>query len=329
MVHGFLQEPMMLRSIRRVLVVAGVLCATAAHAAWPERPVTVMVPFTAGGITDVLARLMAERLQDALKQPFIVENAPGAAGVIAAERVLKAPPDGYTLLFTPIFQITMAPFTTTATFDPVKDFRPIAPVGASPFVITAGAAMPATTLAEFIAYVNGQPGKITFASAGTGSLSHVSSVVFLKSAGLDMIHVPYRGLGPAFTDLIAGHVAMVSATPVELKSYLDSGKVRPLAVTGAVRTKQLPNVPTVGEILKSQPIVTYNGLVAPGRTPQDIVDILAREILAAEKSADFQERLERIGVDPIVATPAEFAKIIAADTERWRDTVRDLDLKPR
>jgi tripartite-type tricarboxylate transporter receptor subunit TctC len=153
--------------------------------------------------------------------------------------------------------------------------------------------------------------------------------VFLKSAGLDMIHVPYRGLGPAFTDLIAGHVAMVSATPVELKSYLDSGKVRPLAVTGAARTKQLPNVPTVGEILKSQPIVTYNGLVAPGRTPQDIVDILAREILAAEKSADFQERLERIGVDPIVATPAEFAKIIAADTERWRDTVRDLDLKPR
>src|SRR5271163_3073376 len=149
-VHGmrFSSEMIMLQSIRLMLVAAALVFATAAQAAWPGRPVTVIVPFTAGGITDVLARLMAQRLQDALKQPFIVENAPGAAGVIAAERVLRAPPDGYTLLFTPIFQITMAPFTTAATFDPVKDFAPIGPVGASPFVITVGGAVPAHTLAE-------------------------------------------------------------------------------------------------------------------------------------------------------------------------------------
>jgi tripartite-type tricarboxylate transporter receptor subunit TctC len=325
---------MMLRSIRRVLVVSGVFFATAAHAtmanaAWPERPVTVMVPFTAGGITDVLARLVSERLQDALKQPFVVENVPGAAGIIAAERVLRAPPDGYTLLFTPIFQITMAPFTNNVTFDPVKDFKPVAPVGASPFVVTVGASVPANTLAEFIAYVKPQPGMVTFGSAGSGSLTHVSSAVFLKSAGLDMIHVPYRGLGQAFTDLLAGHVAMVSVTPVELKPYLDSRKVKPLAVTSATRSKQLPNVPTVGETLKSPPVVTYNGLLAPGRTPQDIVDTLAREIVAAEMSPEFQERLVRVGVDPVIATPAEFARIIAEDTERWRDTVRDLNLKPQ
>jgi tripartite-type tricarboxylate transporter receptor subunit TctC len=304
------------------------LAATAAQAAWPERPVTVMVPFTAGGITDVLARLMAERLQEALKEPFIVENAPGAAGVIAAERVLKAAPDGYTLLFTPVFQITMAPFTTAATFDPVRDFKPVTIVGTSPFVVTVGAAVPATTLPAFIAYAKARPGQIPFGSAGTGSLSHVSSAIFLKSAGLDMVHVPYRGLGSAFTDLIAGHISMVMATPVELKSYLDSGKIRPLAVTATTRSKQLPDVPTVSETLPSPPSITLNGLVAPRRTPQEIVDTLAREIIAAEKTPAFQERLVRIGVDPIVATPKEFAEIIAADTARWRDIVRELDLKP-
>jgi tripartite-type tricarboxylate transporter receptor subunit TctC len=328
MACGLLRELIMLGSIRRVLVVTGVVLATAAHAAWPERPVTVMVPFTAGGITDVLARLMSERLQDAFKQPFIVENVPGGAGIIAADRVLKAAPDGYTLLFTPIFQITIGPLINNATFDAVKDFNPIAAVGASPFVITVGASVPANTLAEFIAYVKPQPGRVTFASAGSGSLTHVSSAVFLKNAGLDMIHVPYRGLGPALTDLIAGHVSMLSATPVELKPYLDSGKVRPLAVTSAARTKQLPDVPTIGETLKSLPVVTYNGLVAPRRTPQDIVDMLSRAIVAAERSPDFQERLVRVGVDPIVTTPAEFAAIIAEDTERWRDIVRDFNLKP-
>jgi tripartite-type tricarboxylate transporter receptor subunit TctC len=322
-------------TIRTVLVAIAVmlgtlsgLAATTVQPAWPQRPVTVMVPFTAGGITDVLARLMAERLQEALKQPFIVENAPGAAGVIAAERVLKAAPDGYTLLFTPVFQITMAPFTTAATFDPVKDFKPVAIVGTSPFVVTVGAAVPATTLSAFIAYVKARPGEVPFGSAGTGSLSHVSSALFLKSAGLDMVHVPYRGLGAAFTDLIAGHVSMVMATPVELKSYLDSGKIRPLAVTATTRSKQLPDVPTVSETLPSPPSITLNGLVAPARTPQAIIDTLAREIIAAEKTPSFQERLVRLGVDPIVATPQEFAEIIAADTARWRDIVRELDLKP-
>jgi tripartite-type tricarboxylate transporter receptor subunit TctC len=298
--------------------------------ACPEsRVLAVVVPFTPGGITDVLARLMSERLRDALKEPFIVENAPGAAGVIAAERVLKAAPDGYTLLFTPIFQITMAPYTTHATFDPRKDFKPITAVGASPFIVTVGAQIPAHTLAEFITYVKTVPGKMTYASAGTGSLSHVTSAALLKSAGLDMIHVPYRGLGAAFTDLLAGHVATVSATPVELKSYLDSGKIRPLAVTAAARSKQLPDVPTVGETLKNKPVITYNGLLAPGRTPQDIVDLLAREIVAAEMSADFQDRLVSVGVDPIAVTPAEFAAIIAEDTERWLDVVRELNLKPQ
>jgi tripartite-type tricarboxylate transporter receptor subunit TctC len=320
---------MILHSLLRAACAASLLFATAAHAAWPERTVTLVVPFAAGGITDVLARVTAERLQGAFKQTFIVENKPGAAGILAADLVAKAPPDGHTLLFTPIFQITMAPFTNTVSFDPVKDFKPIAAVGASPFVITVGGAFPASTLPEFIAHVKAQPGKITYASAGNGSLTHVSSAVFLKSAGLDMIHVPYRGVGPAFTDLLAGHVAMLSATPVELKPYLESGKVKPLAVTSAERSSQLPNVPTIAETLKSPPVVTYNGLLAPGRTPPEIIEAMSRELIAAEKSPEFRDRLSKIGVEPVANTPAQFAKIIADDTERWRDIVRDLNLKPQ
>jgi tripartite-type tricarboxylate transporter receptor subunit TctC len=189
--------------IRALLVAVGTVlgamsgcAATAARAAWPERPVTVMVPFTAGGITDVLARLMAERLQETLKQPFIVENAPGAAGVIAAERMLKAAPDGYTLLFTPVFQITMAPFTTAATFDPVKDFKPVTIVGTSPFVVTVGAAVPATTLSAFIAYVKARPGEVPFGSAGTGSLSHVSAAISSRAPASTWCTCPIAGSAP-------------------------------------------------------------------------------------------------------------------------------------
>ena len=301
--------------------------ATVAHAAWPERPVTLVVPFAAGGIADVLARLTAERLQTAFKQPFLVENQPGGAGIIAADRVAKAQPDGYTLLFTPIFQVTMAPFTHNVTFDPVKDFKPIAAIAASPFVITVGGSFPGNTLTDFIAYVKSKPREVTFGSAGTGSLTHVCSVVFLKNAKLEMVHVPYRGVGPAFTDLLAGHIAMLSATPVELKPYLESGRVKPLAVTGAARSKQLPNVPTVAETLASPPVVTYNGLFAPARTPDEIIRALSREFLTAEKGSEFQERLVKVGVEPLVNTPEEFAKIIAEDTDRWRDVVRELGLK--
>ncbi len=316
----------MLRLTRRAALGAMLLCAGAAQAAWPERPVTLVVPFTAGGITDVLARTLAERLQTGLKQPFIVENLPGGAGVLSAEKVLRAPPDGYTLLFTPIFQITMAPFTHKVKFDPVRDFQPIGAVAASPFVITVGAEVPANNLADFIAYVKARPGKVPFGSAGPGSMTHLSSAIFLKSAGLDMLHVPYKGVGQAFTDLLGGQIAMLSASPVEVKPYLNTGKVKPLAVTGTTRSPQLPDVPTILETLKSPTVVTINGLVAPARVPQEIVDTLAREIATAEQAPEFRERIERLGAEPVKNTPAEFAKIIADDTELWRDTVRDLKL---
>jgi tripartite-type tricarboxylate transporter receptor subunit TctC len=314
----------MRHALKFALLATSLLTATTVNAAWPERPVTIVVPFTAGGITDVLARLTAERLHAAFKQPFVVENQAGAAGVIAANRVAKANGDGNTLIFTPAFQITMAPFTHQVTFDPIRDFKPVSAVAASPFVITTNSAVPANTLADFIAYVKSKPGQLTFGSAGTGSLTHVSSAVFLKSAGLKMVHVPYRGVASALTDLLAGHIAMLSASPVELKPYLESGMLKPLAVTGEKRSVQLPNVPTIAETLESPPVVTYNGLLAPGRTPDDLVATIAREITG---NSDLLARLEKAGVEPMASTPQEFARVIAADSEFWRDMVRELNLK--
>jgi len=316
-----------MRAIKAVLVGAILMTANAAHAAWPERPVTVVVPFAPGGIADVVARLVADWLQNAFKQTFIVENQGGGGGIIAAERVAKARPDGYTLMATPIFQITMAPFTHDVTFDPVRDFKPIATVAQSPFVITVGGSFPANTLSELISYVKQKPGELTFGSAGAGSLTHVSSAVFLKSAGLNMIHVPYRGVAPAFTDLLAGHIAMLSASPVEVKPYFESGKVKPLAVTSTERSAQLPGVPTVGETLKSPAVVTYEGVLAPGRTPDDVIDSIAQEIAKAAKDRALLARLEKVGVEPMLGTSQQLAKVIAADTEFWRDTVRELNLK--
>ena len=310
---------------------AVLLLGTAAHAAWPERQVTIVVPFAAGGITDILARLTAERLQAAFKQPFIIENQVGAAGVIAADRVVKSAPDGYTLFFTPIFQITMAPFTNTVSFDPQKDFKPIAAVGATPFAITVSGSFPANTLAEFIAHVKAQPGKVPFASAGTGSLTHVSSAVFLEERGArhDPRDVSRHGSG-----------VQRSARRPRRDAFGVAG--RDQAVPGIQareaarrhqrlqRSPQLPDVPTIAETVKgAPPVVTYNGLLAPGKTPQAIVDALSKELIAAEKSAEFREKLTRVGVEPVANTPEQFAKIIADDTERWRDIVRDLNLKPQ
>src|ERR1700730_3163059 len=303
------------------------LGASAAQAAWPERPVHVSVPFAAGGITDVVARIVADRLQTAFKQPFVVENEPGAAGTLAAARLARARPDGYMLMSCPVSQITITPFTHKVDFDPNKDFTPISIMAMSPFVLTVRAEFPANTLGEFISYVKAKPGQLTFGSAGPGSLSHLAAAVFLKNAGLDMIHVPYKGLAPAFTDLLAGHINLLSATPVETKAYLASGKVKFLAISSAERSPQFPDLATIRETVNSPPVVTIHGLLAPARTPRDIVGAIGREVAAAENTPEFRERLQKIGVEPAINTPEEFAAIIAAETARWRDVVRDLGLQ--
>jgi tripartite-type tricarboxylate transporter receptor subunit TctC len=312
---------------RFAVLVLSIVLPTLADAAWPERPVVVLVPFPAGGINDVLARLTAERLQAAFGRSFVVENEPGAAGVIAAQRVARSQPDGYTLFFSTISQIAIAPFTHKIDFDPIKDFKPISIVATTPFIITVGKSFPASSLAEFAAYVRSKPGQLTFGSAGTGSLTHLASEVFLKSARLSMVHVPYKGVLPAFTDLLAGHIDMLAASPVELRPYFGTDTVKVLAVTGAKRSRYLPDVPAVSEQFPAPEVVTWNGLLAPARTPGDVIDALSREIGAAGRSPEFQKRLTDLGVDPQFNTPDEFARIIATDHDRWRGIIRDLGLQ--
>ena len=290
----------MMRKIFFVAATALLLATGAAHAAWPERSVTVVTPYAAGGIADVVARLTAERLQSGLKNPFVVENQPGAAGIAAPERVSKATPDGYTLMSTPIFQLTTAKFVHNVSFDGLRDFTPIAAVASAPFVITVGGDFPGNTLADFIAYVKKNQGKLTYGSAGVGSTTHATAVLVLKAAGLDMVHVPYRGVAPAFTDLLAGHIVMLAASPVELKPYLESKKVKPLAVVDRKPSRFLPGVPSVNETLKDcPPAVTYNGLLGPANLPKEVVDTLSRELVAAGKNPEFVQRVTNVGLEPL------------------------------
>ena len=313
----------MLKNLARAFFAACLVCNTAANAGWPDRPVTVIVPYAAGGITDILARLTTEHLQRAFKQSFIIQNESGAGGIIGAANAARAKPDGYTLFFAPIALLTLSPLTTKVTFA-TSDFEPISIVASSPFVVTVSKDFPANSISEFIAEVKKKPGGYTYASAGLGSATHVASLLFLKSAGLDMVHAPYRGVGPAFTDLIAGQVQMLSASPVELKPFVGSDKVRPLAISSKQRSKYLPDVPAIIETLPSPFVATYNGLMAPRHTPKEIIDMISAEIVAAEKTPEFLERLSTVGVEPMGTTPQEMAEEIVADTQRWRAVANDV-----
>ena len=317
----------MFRAIAGAVLAAGVLSASSAQAAYPERTVTIVTPFAPGGIADVVARLTAERLQSALKQNFVVENVSGAGGTAGPERVAKATPDGYTLISTPIFQLTTAKYAHNVSFDE-NTFKPISGVASAPFAITVNASFPGNTLADFIAHVKANPGKLSFGSAGAGSTTHVAAVLVLKAAGLDMVHVPYRGVAPAFTDLLAGHILMVAGSPVELKPYTDSGKLKVLALLDTRPSPFLPGVPLVTETLKDcPPAVTYNGLLGPKNIPQEVADVLSRELVAGGKSEEFKQRFSNVGLLPLLTTPDDFAKILTADAKVWNAIMPTLELK--
>jgi tripartite-type tricarboxylate transporter receptor subunit TctC len=313
--------------LKRLLVVLALLLPSQVHAAWPDRPVTLVVPFAAGGITDLLARITAERLSATFKQTFVVENVVGAAGTIATDKVARATPDGYTLLFATITQISVAPFLNKITYDPVRDFKPVAIVATSPFVITVSADFPADNLDQFVAHVKKNPGQLTYGTAGPGSLSHLSAAVFLKRAGIDMIMVPYKGLSPAFNDLLAGTVNMVSATPVELKPFFGTKKLKFIASSGATRSRMMPDVPAIADAYSGHDIETWNGIVAPSGTPQDIIDQLARAIVAANSDPAFIERLKTLGVEPSRVAGEEFKAVISKDMGLWRNRVSEMGLK--
>jgi tripartite-type tricarboxylate transporter receptor subunit TctC len=301
----------------RAILAACMLFGGAAQAAWPERTVTLIVPYAAGGISDVLARLTAAQLQAKFQQNFIVQNDVGAGGIIGTANAAHAKPDGYTLFFGPIALLTLSPLTNKLNYDPDKDFVPVSIVASTPFVLTVNQSFPADTLAEFIAEVKKKPGVYAVASAGAGSTTHVASLLFLKSAGLEMVHVPYRGIGPAFTDMFAGNVQMVSASPVELMPHLSSKKVKPLGISSKERSRHLPDVPAISEILPTPTVATYNGILAPKGTPQEVVDQVSKVIVEAVKTPEFFDKLLKIGLEPVGSTPAEMAKTIESDGRSW------------
>jgi len=289
---------------------------------WPQKPIKLIVPFPPGGVTDSLARITADWLTQRLGQPVVPDNRPGASGAIAADLVARAEPDGYTILAAATPQLAIVPHVQKITYDPIKDFAPISIVGTNAFALGCNDKTPGKTLAEFAAHVRANPDKLNYGSPGVGSVGHLTMALFLARAGLQMEAVLYKGGGPAMTDVIAGHVNCYFGNFNEILPHAASGRVHVLATSGEKRARQLPDVPTVAE--QGYPgfhTGTWNGYVAPGGTPREIVERMAREIAAGCKDAAFTARLDKIGVDAVCGTPAEFAQAIRDDLRLWKDAV--------
>jgi tripartite-type tricarboxylate transporter receptor subunit TctC len=288
--------------------------------AYPSRPVRLIGPYTPGGASDTVARLMGQWLSQRLGQPFIIENRPGANGNIGTEAVVRASPDGYTLLMAGAYNAINATLYDKLNF--IRDIAAVAGLVRVPNVMVVHPSVPATTVPEFIAYAKANPGKISMASAGNGALSHVSGELFRMLAGVDMVHVPYRGSGPALTDLLSGQVQISFPTSVASIEYISAGRLRALAVTTAKRSEALPDIPTVGEFLPGYEASNWFGVGAPKATPAEIVDKLNKEINAALADPKLKARLADLGNAPLVLSPADFSKLIAEETEKWGKVVK-------
>ena len=296
--------------------------------AWPQRPIKLIVPFAAGGNTDGIARLTAERLSQSLGQTVIVENKAGANGAVAADFVAQSAPDGYTFLMAAMPVLAILPTITRTKFDPVRHFAPVSNVGSNPFVMAISSAVPARNVREFVAYVKKNDGKLNFASGGSGSVSHLSPVLFLKRANLNMTHVSYKGGGPAVADLLGGQVQMYFGNLSELAPHADGGKIRIIAVSSLERAKQLPDVPTLSESgYPGFKTLTWNGIVAPAGTPPTIINRVAAAVQSAVAKPEFRARLWQLGVDPIGDTPAQFSQTLKADIATWAEAAKASNLK--
>jgi tripartite-type tricarboxylate transporter receptor subunit TctC len=315
------------RSLLLMLALAAVTGAAAAQD-WPSKPVRILVPYAAGGNSDSMARLSAQRLTEAFGQQFVVENRLGANGAIAADAVARAAPDGYTLLWGVQPAMTIAPAINKVNFDPQKDFAPISVVGTNPFVLVVNKDIPVKTVAEFVAWVKSQGKTLSYAEGSHGSMTHLSMALFLKRAGLEMTNVSYRGNAPALTDVIAGHLPTMFSNLSDALPHAQSGAVRILAVSSATRVPQLPDVPTVAEVgYPGYKAVTWNGLMAQAAAPKPIVDKIAGEMAKACKDPKFIERLAALGADPSCITPAAFAELVAADLKQWAEAVATAGIK--
>ena len=305
------------------------VCPRVARAqAYPTRPVHIIVGYPPGGANTTVARFVAQWLQERLAQPFIVENRPGAANNLATEAVVRAPGDGYTLLLADSANAINATLYDKLTFNFIRDIAPVASIMAVPLVFEVNPAVPAKTVAEFIAYAKANPGKINMAHAGSGHTTHLCGELFKSMTGVDIVNVPYRGGAPALTDLMSGQVqAYFGLLPASIE-YIRADKLRALAVTTTTRAEILPDVPTVGEVVPGYEASSWFGIGAPKNTPAEIIAKLNKEINEALADPKLKARLSDLGGIMLAQTPADFGKLIAADTEKWGKVIRAANIKP-
>jgi tripartite-type tricarboxylate transporter receptor subunit TctC len=290
--------------------------------AYPTRPVHVIVGFPPGGTADIVARLMGQRLSQRLGQPFVIENRPGAGGNIATEAVVRAPPDGYMLLLAATLNTINATLYDKLNYNFIRDIAPVACIIRTPLIMVVNPAVPAKTVPEFIAYAKDNAGKVTMASAGTGTTAHIAGELFKMMTGIDMLHVPYRGGAPALTDLMGGQVQVYFTPLPESISTIKGGKVRALAVTTATRSEALPDVPPVGDFVTGYEASVWFGVGAPKNTPAEIVEKLNKEINVGLADPKIKARLAELGGTLLAGSPADFGKLIADETEKWGKIVK-------
>jgi len=300
------------------------LSAPACAADYPNRPITLVVAFTPGGPSDVLARIVGKQMEQLLGEPIIIENRPGAGGNIAAESVARAAPDGYTLLMgNNSILATNESLYKKLNYNPQKDFAPIALIGTQANILVVNTDVPANSLKELIALAKAQPGKLNFASSGYGAAAHLAGELFKAEAKIDIVHVPYKGAAPALQDLIGGHNQLMFATAASVLGHIKGGKVRAIAVTTLKRTQAMPDLPTMDEAgLPGFEASTWHGLVAPAGTPPDVIAKLHDATAKALKDPGVQASLARLGVDIVGSTPDEFKTYIAAEVPKWAAIVK-------
>ena len=294
-------------------------------AAFPEKPVRFVIGFTPGGPSDILARAVGQKLAERWSQQVVIDNRPGAGGNLAAEAVAKSAPDGHTwLLGNNSILATNHALYRKLPYDPVKDFAPVALVAVQPNILVVHPDVPARTVAELIAHLKNHPGKLNYASSGAGAAAHLAGELFKTMAGVDIVHVPYKGAQPALTDVVAGQVQLMFATSASVIPYVKQGRLRALAVTTAQRSPSVPEIPTVGEAgLPGFEATTWHGVVVPAAVPAPLVQKLNQDINAVLKERDLNERLAGLGAEVLTGTPRDFADYIAREIPKWTKVVKD------
>jgi len=317
---------MVLRRTALALIAAGISAVISASGAsaldYPTRPVRFIVGYPAGGATDILARLIGQRLSEKLGQQFVIENRPGAGNNIGTEAVVNAEPDGYTVLLVNPANFINASLYTNLRFNFVRDIAPVASFNRVPNVMTVALEVPAKTVAEFIAYVKANPGKVNMASSGNGTSVHLSGEMFMSMSGAKMEHIPYKGAAPAITDLLGNRVQVIFDNMPSIISHISQGSLRALAVTTAVRSPALPDVPTVAETLPGYEASALFGMGAPRKTPPEIIAKLNRAINEVMAEPELKKRLTELGGEPLISTPEEFGAMIVAETDKWAKAVQ-------